>query len=242
MKKVISIVAVLVFILSLSSCGKSARVASPRDIEFLTGTEAWYYYNPITYENEKMSFTEDFGFYWGCECGEPIGDSDLYEVFDYDNDKKKLRLYNNYDNSTKTIEVISYNDYHLMLKIDGVVKDFVPYSCSFDFDYDKEYIKDYSSYVTTMEVQGLGLVVGPFNYDGDVGYPDEAFDTYMMSEDIEFYDYSYESINGKVNTKYKKLSMAEGLDAFESSSAFIWFNKNMEISKVMYYGSLIVEE
>lgn len=241
MKRVVTVLLVLIMMLCIVGCGLNGRVASKKDVEFLTVNDAWYHYDPITYENEKMSFNEDFSMYWGCECGEPVGDSDLYEFFDYDKDKSELRVYNTYDGDEKVLKVLNYSKEHLMLEIDGVIKEFIPYSNSYDLTYDKEYLKGYSSYVSTREVQGSDLVVGPADYDGDVEYPDNAFRTYKMSDDIEFYDYFFK-YDGEASHTYNKLSLKEGLEAFESSSAFIWFNDNLEICKVMYYGSLVIME
>ena len=248
MRRLVSIIVITILSLSLLvGCGGDTGVASKDDVKFLTKVDTWYFFNPQTFENEVISFSEDFNFYWGCECGEYIGDSDIYKKYDYDKDEQVIIVYNGYDNNKKRVKVIDYSDYHLMIELDGVIKDFIPYATSYEFAEDDtgkylDIIKGYNSYVTTMEVQGSGLVVGPADYDGDLEYFEEDFTTYMASKDIEFYNYSYEWINGKESVDYRKMSMDEGLAAFESSSAFIWFNKNMEISKVMYYGSLIVSE
>ena len=71
-----------------------------------------------------MSFHDDFTFYWGCECGEPIGDSDCYELYDYDKETSTIKLYNDYDDMAMEIVVLDYSDYHLLLRVDGNIKDF----------------------------------------------------------------------------------------------------------------------
>lgn len=106
----------------LGGCQK--KTASPEDVEFLTGSKYWYHYNEVTGENEKMHFDEDFSFYWGCECGEPIGDSDCYELYDYDKETSIIRLYNEYDDMTMELEVLDYNEDSLSLRIDGEIKDY----------------------------------------------------------------------------------------------------------------------
>lgn len=241
MKKLVGLLIVVTLLLTiLAGCGNN-RTAGKSDVEFLTEQGEWYYFDPLTLENEKMSFKDDFSFYWGCECGEPVGNSDLYELYDYDKDSNELRLYNEYDKSEMMVKVVDYSDYHLMLELDGKIKDFTPYSNYFDFkDDDNLLIEGYNSYAFTKEVTGDCLVVGPSDYDGDIEYKSEDFDTYSMSDDIEFYNYFYKSENDNIDVVYEKMSIADGLEAFESSYAFIWFNKDMEISKVMYHGSLII--
>ena len=53
--------------------------------------------------------------------GEPIGDSDCYELFDYDTETSIIKLYNDYDDMSMELEVLDYSDYHLLLKMDGEV-------------------------------------------------------------------------------------------------------------------------
>ena len=86
MKRFFVLVISLMMVLSFAGCGNSQ--ASKGGNEILTAAEYWYHFDEVTGENEKMSFNEDGSFYWGCECGEPIGDSDLLELYDYDAKKK----------------------------------------------------------------------------------------------------------------------------------------------------------
>ena len=102
--------------------GCSNHASSSEDISFLTASEYWYHFDEVTGENEKMSFHEDFSFYWGCECGEPIGDSDCYELFDFDEETSIVKLYNDYDDMSMELEVLGYSDYHLLLKMEGEIK------------------------------------------------------------------------------------------------------------------------
>ena len=63
-------------------------------------------------------------FFYHCECGEPVGDSDCYDKYRYEEDEKLITLYNDYDDSEKEIKVLSYNVLHLLLEIDGEIHDF----------------------------------------------------------------------------------------------------------------------
>ena len=77
--RIIKMIIVCIFIiggiLMMAGCS-NGKTASARDVEFLTSSEYWYHYDEATGESEKMSFSDEFTFYWGCECGEPVGNSD----------------------------------------------------------------------------------------------------------------------------------------------------------------------
>ena len=109
----------------LSGCGK--QTDRTKDADFLTASENWYHYNEVTGENEKMRFNDDSTFYWGCECGEPVGDSDCYEIFDYDKTSSMITLYNGYDDMSMELEVLDYSDDHILLKIGEEIIDFTRY-------------------------------------------------------------------------------------------------------------------
>ena len=93
----------------------------------MTASENWYHYNEVTGENEKMRFNDDSTFYWGCECGETVGDSDCYEFFDYDKTSSMITLYNGYDDMSMELEVLDYSDDHILLKIGEEIIDFTRY-------------------------------------------------------------------------------------------------------------------
>jgi len=234
------IIGLLIGILIIcSSCGKS-------NTEFLTNVTNWYHYNEITGEVEKMKFSEDGTFFWGCACGEPVGDSDLYELFEYNEKLKTIRLYNNYDNCETKIELINFSANHLLLKIDGKITVFINEENNLDVS--EEYIKDYNTYGFITEGNSEELILGPFNYDGDIEYPKNAFHKYKLVDDVEFYDLQIKKhINvttkeEKEYIKYNKLSQKDGVDMLPSNFGFIWLNDNLEVEKIVYYGKIEIQE
>jgi len=250
MKKTVTFVIVLTLGLSalFMMTGCSGQKASVKDVEFLTGTECWYFYDEVTGENEKMSFQDDFTFYWGCECGEPVGNSDCYEVFDYDKETGVIHLYNEYDDMSLDLQVLDYSDYHLLLEVEGRIKDYT----YVDYDYDvadaEKYMKDYSMVAHILEGNEDDVLLTHYDYDGDIEYPDNVKKSYPIAKDAEFQDL-------QVRTRYKDNEMVENKSTYRQltrkeaaatmeygSSGFIWINENLEIEKITFYGEIRIEE
>ena len=241
MKRVIVCLLMLIFVLSMVGCGNGNHP------EFLTTPEHWYFFDEVTGENEKMSFREDGSFYWGCECGEPVGASDCYELYEYDEGTGTIRLYNGYDDTELVMEVLDYSDYHLLLRIEGEIKDYT----YIDYDYDADvlgedretYMEDYSMVASIVEGSAEEAVLTHYNYDGDVEYPENTRKAYPLADDVKFYDLQVFTHyrDGKLvenKTTYRELPKEEAVEYLASNSGFIWFNNNMEIEKITYYGAI----
>ena len=231
------------FVLTGCDGGKT----SAKDVEFLTKADYWYCWDEVTGETEKMNFREDFTFYWGCECGEPVGASDCYELFDYDKETGMIHLYNGYDDMTMDMEVLDYSDYHLLLKIDGEIKDYTHVDYEYEVPNSEKYLSGYTMAAYIPEGDMDGAVLTHYGYDGDVDYPENVKKTYPFAEDAEFYDLQVnvlykDGLIAKDETTYRELTREEAVDAMTSTSGFIWLNDNLEITKMTYYGAIINEE
>jgi len=238
--------AILCFMFILTGCGN--KTVSTKDIEFLTASEYWYHYDEVTGESEKMSFRKDFSFYWGCTCGEPIGDSDCYELFDYDKETSIIKLYNDYDDVSMELEVLDYSDYHILLRINGEIKDYTYCETGLDIADSEKYLTGYSGEFTMFDADTKEVVLGPYDYDGDVEYPDNAKKTYQFADDVETYTlFTFTKIkDGEVveNTiDYKEISFQDALYEIEYGGyGFVWFDENLQINKILFYGATIAEE
>ena len=230
----------------LTGCG--GRTASAKDVEFLTASEYWYHYDEVTGESEKMSFHDDFTFYWGCECGEPIGDSDCYELYDYDKETSTIKLYNDYDDMAMEIEVLDYSDYHLLLRVDGNIKDYTYSDTGLNMANSEKYIAGYSGEFFMLDGNEEEIVLGPFDYDGDEAYPDNAKKAYRLADDLKTYSLSaFTKIkDGEVvenNVDYGEISLDEALMNIEYGGyGFVWFNDNLQIDNIVLYGATTAEE
>ena len=182
MKKLIICLVLLMTIFCVTGC--SGNQVNKEDVKFLTAAEYWWFYDEVTGESEKMAFREDGTFYWGCECGEPIGDSDCYELYDYDKETQVIKLYNEYDDTSMEMKVLDYSDYHLMLEQNDEIKDYTCDNLGLDVANSETYFKDYNMVGWIMDVNNGQAVVGPYDYDGDVEYPENAMKAYDLAEDI----------------------------------------------------------
>lgn len=239
-------VLVIGIVMAIAGCG-SSRTDSEEDVTFLTMVETWYHYDEVTGENEVMRFGEDASFYWGCECGEPIDNSDLLESYAYDKEKSVIKFYNGFDDFTVEAEVLNYSDYHLLLKIDGEIKDYTYIEAGLDIEESEKYLSGYSGEFNTLGILDGAVVLGPFNHDGDVEYPDDAFMTCELAEDAEIYllDINTYIRDGEVishDVEYRPLETSETAAYMEQGTAFIWFDDELKITKILFYGEVIVEE
>jgi len=247
LKIVIVCILIIGGILMMAGCS-NGKTASARDVEFLTSSEYWYHYDEATGESEKMSFSDDFTFYWGCECGEPVGNSDCYEMYDFDEDTSVIKLYNDYDDMTMEMEVLDHSDYHLMLRIDGRIKNYTYAETGLEIADSEKYLSGYSGEFSIIGGNNEEVELGPFDYDGDVEYPENALVTYQFSDDIESYTlYSFKHIkDGEVvedSVDYQQISFEEAVENLEyGGHGFIWFNDDLQVEKILFYGDTIFEE
>lgn len=234
-------------IFMMTGCGGSGSESS-KDDEFLTASEYWYHYDEVTGESEKMSFSEDHTFYWGCECGEPMGNSDCYELYDYDKASSVIKLYNDYDDMSMEMEVLDYSDYHLMLRIDGRIKNYTYAETGLEIADSEKYLSGYSGEFSIIGGNNEEVELGPFDYDGDVEYPENALVTYKFSDDVEAYTlYTFKHIkDGEVvedSVDYQQISFEETVGNLEYGGyGFIWFNDELQVEKILIYGDSVFEE
>ena len=241
MKKLTICILMIICMAAFAGCGD--RQASKADVEFLQASEYWWFYDEVTGESEKMSFNEDFTFYWGCECGEPVGDSDCYELYDYDKETQTIKLYNDYDDYSMEMKVLDYSDYHLLLEQNGEIKDYTYWDSEIDVENSEEYFKDYNMHSWIVDNTDTEAVIGPMNYDGDVEYPDNAMKTYPLADNIIFYELDIRKVisdeDETCDVTYRELTREEGIQHMDGGYGFFWFNDDMEIEKITYYGELI---
>lgn len=146
------------------------------------------------------------------------------------------------------VEVIDYSDYHLLLRVDGEVKAYTYIKTGLDIADSEKYMAGYSGEFSVLGGSVEEIVLGPFDYDGDIEYPDNAVKTYELTDDFEAYSLNTfkHIIDGEVvedTVDYKQLTMKESVENMEYSGyGFIWFNDEMQVEKVLFYGDTIVEE
>ncbi|MDO4394143.1 MAG: hypothetical protein Q4C80_06995 [Bacillota bacterium] len=237
-----TVIIVIIVGMALTGCGGSDKTP-----EFLTEHE-WVHYDSAC--DETISFGEDGHFAFYCACGDPVGDSDVYDRYSYDSESGEINLKPAGDMS---IKVLRHKNSRLLLDINGDVKEFVdekdkliaggaPQNLAYDTD---NTVSGFSSYLSIIDKDGSEIITAPANYDGD----DPDFKEYELSEtlanDAEFYDWTYSvDESGKhinAESKYKMLTEKEASRIIKNGSAvgFVWYNEDAEITKIVLWGSTI---
>ena len=156
--------------------------------EFLTANE-WHFYNEANGEIEIMKFNDDFSFEWQYECGDSVGDSANYKEFRYNKKDDLIKLINPLEgNKTKNITILDNSDEHLLLSIDGKVKDYTKEKNEFNQDDVSRYISGYNMYAYIVDGDSKNITLAHCGYDGDVVYPDDVQKTYKINNDAKIYD------------------------------------------------------
>lgn len=217
----------------------------------------WLFFNEVTGEHDVIHFGEDFSFSYHCECGEPVGDSDCYDKYRYDEEQLLITLYNDYDDSEKEIKVLSYNVMHLLLEIDGVIRDFstIPTDTTSNFWWEQaeNYLSGYEMNRTLVEVTEKSIMTAAVNYDIETKAPKGTLEEYSLAEDVVFFDMSLFSqrhvedgteVEDFYNVTFTEIRREDVEPYFDNGglTAYLWLNDAMEIEKAVIWGVTTVTE
>lgn len=196
---------------------------------------------------EVLHFYEDGEFAYYEVCGNPVGDSDCYETYSYDEETSTVTVYG-YDDSIDDMEIVilRYTNDSLLVSIEGVIKEFYTYNDvpSINGDmYDE--VKGYSAYVAIGNISDDMIETAPSNVDMDAGGRDLVREE-KLSDEVTFYQLNEDIVRvegdepDRTTVEYTELSREDvvqlGKNGF--SSAYIWYDNNLEIKKIVYYGLL----
>lgn len=253
MKKIFSIIVLtFLFIVVLAGCSQPDK---KNEVTESFTDKKWVFYDEVIGEHLCLNLGSDGTYSYHCQCGEPVGDSDLFESYEYDSESGVITLFNDDDNSTDQIEVIDYNEYHLMVKIDGELKDFV--LCELDnstnfYAFEGEsYLSGYNSRCVVVDIQEDKIIYGPNEYDPEGPYQDGPFEEYELAENVPVFDLSisrymsiqedqeYEEFYDVAFTELEQEEIQFILDS-GAGSAFLWFDDELRVEKIVFYGELSV--
>lgn len=265
--KFIYYVLIVISILVLVGCSSENRAKSPKKAKFKIVDETykilvngeWKHYDSNLGENLCISFLKNGEFYYHCECGEPVGDSDCYDKYEY---KKggKLRIYMSEDkNDNKEIKILHYNDKCLNIELDGENIEFYNakksdntfvhmymYGCE---KCNKE-LEKYSGYdsVISIDKKSNEMIVAPFDYEK--GKDDKGYLRFVkLADNVQIYKLDIASETDDAGNlkehkcSYKKVDdkdIEKTIDKF-SKCALITYNKNAEVDKVIFYKEKLKE-
>ena len=241
---------ILALALVLVSALATGCIGGDSHPDFLTQHE-WIHFD---IDDETINFGEDGHYSYHCGCGEPVGNSDLFDKYSYDENEAIIHLKPSGDNDE--IRVLRQEKSRLLLLVDGMVKEFMdgkdhlatdarPDALGYDTD---NVTMNFSSYLYFSELDGSRAVTAPAGYDGDT----PEYKAYLLdekvNEDAEFYDWNLEIVqteNGEEpESSFRKLSReeAEQLVSGGSATGFVWYNEEAEICKIVFFGSTLYYE
>lgn len=242
--------------MTLSACkGSASQVDNEKKI--LTEGD-WTYYNAITGEEEGITFNKDNEYFYSCSCGEPVGNSDAYDIYSYDGDGK-ITIKASYEDGPEdvTLKILHIDDRSLLLDMGDDIVEFYNADKSTNclaIGYEDNcddclaYFEGYDAYSTILDINGDSVELAPADYDGDT---DDLFKDYKrnvkLAKDVEIFELSaYSEYNGEERTKhecpYKELTKEELTNMLEygNGSVLLWYNSDGEITKMISYGSTII--
>ncbi len=258
MKKLLALTCVL-FLLLFCGCEKKTDKKTQAKIEISApfAGKTWFFLDANRGSHDKLSLEKDGSFAYYCEAGEPVGDSDLYDFYRYDEKNCEIILYNNYDDNEKTIKVLSFNVSNLLLQIDGEIRDFTyaeaDLSSNFWWEKAPEYLTGYHLYRTITGISESKVSTAAFNYDTETDYPKDTELEFALSKDATFFDlviFSQMEVADDLaneiyyDASYNEISLSDFEAYFEngSTTAYMWLNGDMEIEKIVVFGMTTVTE
>ena len=182
--------------------------------DFLTNAH-WCYFTNC---DETISFGADGSYCYYCACGSPVGDSDLYDSYTYDETTSEITLYPKGEEDH--IKVLRYENGRLLLEFTDGIKEFfdsddlqisnaVP--CPYvDAD---QYIGNYSSCTAVSEKDGHIFTTAPSGTDTTSSDYQAYLLQETLSDDASFFEWSVlspESDENNITTQsYEELSFQQ---------------------------------
>ena len=212
-------------------------------------TEKTWEYNTMTC-TEVLSFGDDGSFSYYETCGNPVADSDLYDTYSYDEKTSIITVYG-YEEGMEEIkiEVLRYTEDSLLVRMEDKIKEFYVDSEVPNLSGEEEYddLVGYSAYVAIIDVEQNTIKTAPYGYDPDAGGK-ETLREERLAEDVVFFDLFIKTVyteeDSVTTISYEELSHMDATNDEDNSFGigYIWYNDDLEIEKVIYYGALEVWE
>lgn len=153
--KIFGAILCLVLLCCITACGSGTKKKKEGSYPDFLINHDWEY-NTLSC-TEILHFYEDGGFSYYEACGNPVGNSDCYETYSYDEATGIVTAYG-YDDSVEDMEIVvlRYTKDSLLVSIEGAIKEFYTYSDvpSVNGDmYDK--VEGYSAYVAIGDINEI---------------------------------------------------------------------------------------
>lgn len=178
-------------------------------------------------------------------CGNPVNNFDCYDYYEI---KGNDIIFYGEDVEQIVYEIIRFDETSLLIKTDEGIKQYTYQIEMPELSEYSDYFLGYSAYYSIFEIKGNNLVCGPSFYDGDVKEHREMKFEESLSEDVKWYDlyietYTNETTSTSTHT-FKEISKEEMMMMLEGGMgcAFVWYNDELEINKVVFYGEIEIWE
>ncbi len=196
--------------------------------------------------SEILSFDEYGGFYHYCGCGEPVRDFDLYELYKYDRYSSEIDLYGH---GITKMKVIYHNSEYLFIEYDdGTFRPFINETAkNFIFEPDVIYEELLTAPLCTniADLKDNKLTILPCGYEGAANgeYGGEDY-TAPISDDVTVVTIRLAEKYGEEICESTEISLGEALVKNERgfTEAYVNFNDDGEIDKIIIYNSTITED
>lgn len=262
MKKIKTLLWLFLICILLCGCGKEHNDKSKQDTKKNINKDVkndinkelykkWLFFDSVRGEYQILRLNKDGSFSYSCECGEGVDDFDVYDRYTYDKNKQQLIVSNDDKKNDKYIDILSMNEYHLMLRINDKIKDFIieeekVTSNFYSYEGDK-YLSGYNSKCSVVDIKGDKVTYGPINYDPEGLYKDGPFETYKLAKKAKFYEVSVQSYNSiQGDSEYEEFYEVEQKEIptkdiekfmeYGMHYSYVWFDKNLDIKKIVFFG------
>ena len=158
-------------------------------------------------DTEHISFREDGSYAYYCLCGNPVGNSDLYDSYVYDKETNTIKLINSYGGKSELIKIKEVSELKLVLDFDGKEKTF--------YSVEGMYLKDNPLPIAGIEYKTSEDVRIEFKKDGTFESYDYKKGGFTYASDICFYwtyDEEYETIYLECNDEIERKIMLHKYD------------------------------
>ena len=208
--------------------------------DFLINAD-WEYYDQNIGETIGITFTKDGNYFYNCSCGEPIGDSDLYDEYKYNAKKNIITLYGP-DDYESEIKILYGDKFYLVLKFPEYTRVFKNEENKIQENFDETTVgleKETSVLLAVLEFKNNEIKVAPLNYDGDTK---EMFEENIFSikaaENATFENVTEKFVNGKRTERTQEDLNEKDYQYFGEyyTHGYTVFNDEGLIEKIIFYG------
>ncbi|MBQ3100100.1 MAG: hypothetical protein IJC50_03835 [Clostridia bacterium] len=207
----------------------------------------WFRTDETIGENLNITFTEDGEYSYSCDCGEPVGNSDVYDSYKYDAKKGIIKL-SGPDGEKSEAKLVYCDQFYLCLVIDG---SFTVFKNEKNLPEDQahesaeRYVPANAPLLAVLEFdsENKSLTVAPFNYDGDSrDLFEDAITDLEFSKNLDFYDVSVVEENGEAKvTKSPVMPYKYDLIGEDYTGGYITFDDEGRVTGAIFYGELIIQ-